>query len=345
MNEIQAAFKGIGLIGAYEIRWLDYKHVLIHLTNEHDLNRLWMRHVWFIANQKMRVFKWSPDFQSEKEFSLVPIWISFPGLHAHLFEKLALLMIAKTVGRLLFVDEATANGSRPSIAWVCVEYDCQKPPLDHIWIVTRDRQTGIVTGGFVQKVEFSKLPAYCTHCSHVGHDFAACIVLGNKLERMGAMRQKPLDSEKLVTGDDKGREKDETRDSEPNGNKRNNLMPSETAEKKREREEKRLILEKKKNPKNKIILSREESTTQNQRWQVVGKACSSGANDMMGTETNLEMAPQHANVPIFNRFQTIIEAENEEQNRMEKQGQTEYVNSNHVGKKFLAGELVNAEER
>ncbi|EOY32167.1 Uncharacterized protein TCM_039745 [Theobroma cacao] len=72
LNEILADFKGVRLVGAYEIRWLDYKHILIHLKNEHDLNRLWTRQVWFIANQKMRVFTWSPNFQSEKESSLAP---------------------------------------------------------------------------------------------------------------------------------------------------------------------------------------------------------------------------------------------------------------------------------
>ncbi|XP_021300513.1 uncharacterized protein LOC110428915, partial [Herrania umbratica] len=190
LNDIRTAFKGIWLSGAFEIRWLDYKHVLIHLTNEHDLNQLWLRQNWFIANQKMRVFKWSLDFQSEKELSFVPVWISFPGLRAHLFEKSTLLMIAKTVGRPFFVVEATANGLWPSVARVCVEYDCQKPPLDQVWIVTRDRRTGYITGGFTQKVEFSKLPPYCTHCCHVGHEISACMVLGNKPQSTGTLRQK-----------------------------------------------------------------------------------------------------------------------------------------------------------
>ncbi|EOY32396.1 Uncharacterized protein TCM_040289 [Theobroma cacao] len=141
LNEIQAAFKGIGLVGAYKIRWLDYKHILIHLTNEHDLNRFWTR-------------------------------------QAHLFQKSALIMIAKIVRRPLFVDEATTNGSRLGITQVCIEYECQKPPMDQVWIVTRDRATKTVIGGFTQKVEFSKLSKYCSHCYHVGHSVSTCMVLG-----------------------------------------------------------------------------------------------------------------------------------------------------------------------
>lgn len=38
MQDIRYAFKAIGLVGAYEIRWLAYKYILIQLSNEHDLN-------------------------------------------------------------------------------------------------------------------------------------------------------------------------------------------------------------------------------------------------------------------------------------------------------------------
>ncbi|EOY32240.1 Uncharacterized protein TCM_039863 [Theobroma cacao] len=122
LQDIQQAFRGIGLLREYEIRWMDYKHVLIHLSNEQDFNHLWVKEQWFILNQKMRVFKWTPDFEAEKELALVPVWISFPNLRAHLYEKSALMLIAKTVGKPLYVDEATTNGSRSSVARVYVEF-------------------------------------------------------------------------------------------------------------------------------------------------------------------------------------------------------------------------------
>ncbi|EOY26126.1 Uncharacterized protein TCM_027547 [Theobroma cacao] len=90
MQEIRDTFIGIGPVGAYEIGWLDYKHILIWLSNEHDLNRIWNL-----------------------------LWISFPNLRAHLYEKSALLVIAKIVGRPLMVDEATANRTRPNMAKYC----------------------------------------------------------------------------------------------------------------------------------------------------------------------------------------------------------------------------------
>ncbi|EOY13938.1 Uncharacterized protein TCM_032793 [Theobroma cacao] len=78
---------------------------------------------------------------------IIPIWISFPNRKTHLYEKLTLLLIAKTIGKPLFIDEATANGSRLSVARVCMEYDCKKDPINQVWIMVKDRVTETITGG------------------------------------------------------------------------------------------------------------------------------------------------------------------------------------------------------
>ncbi|WRX14697.1 Reverse transcriptase domain - like 10 [Theobroma cacao] len=298
MQDIRLAFKGIGLVGAYEIRWLDYKHVLIFLTNEHDFNRVWIRQVWFIANQKMRVFKWSPDFQPEKESSVVPVWISFPNLPAHLHEKSALMMVAKTVGNPLFVDEATANRSRPSVARVCVEYDCQKPPLDHVWIVSRDRKTETMTGGLSQRVEFAKLPEYCRHCCHVGHAITECMVLGNKpvgtkTKKLQQPRseQEPEDctaKQNPQTQEQKTAAKREQREFIPNG-----AIQTDEA--------------------------RISASKQSKVWHAVG---TSGANNSKSGDKVLSES-KLVQTAVSNSFEAIREENMEEQKNPEKQGQTE----------------------
>ncbi|EOY29076.1 Uncharacterized protein TCM_030494 [Theobroma cacao] len=180
LTEIRQSFVSLGLSGVYNIRWMNYKHILIHLSNEQDFNRIWTKQTWFITNQKMRVFKWTPDFETDKESPIVPVWISFPNLKAHLFEKSALLMIAKAIGNPLYIDEATANGTRPSVARVCIEYDCLKPPVDSVWIVVSKRGSEDMSGGYLQKVEFAPMPEYCNHCCHVGHNVSKCLILGSR---------------------------------------------------------------------------------------------------------------------------------------------------------------------
>ncbi|EOY25452.1 Uncharacterized protein TCM_016760 [Theobroma cacao] len=298
LQEIRHAFKGIGLSGAYEIRWMDYKHVLIHLSNEQDFNRVWVKQQWFIVNQKMRVFKWAPDFEAEKESAMVPVWISFPNLKAHLYEKSALLLIAKTVGKPLYVDEATANGSRPSVARVCVEYDCRKQPVEEIWIVIRNRETGAVTGGYSQRVEFARMPDYCGYCSHVGHKENECIVLGTKSKQLGygnlQTRGKDTQARVLPSRTEDG---EKTKSSTEGGKK---------------------TLQKEKNMDKDKTMCAEEPVKLNQRWQAVGRTGTSGVKDGQGREIMPEKDLDDARVQVSNSFQEIPREDEMTQNRMEE---------------------------
>ncbi|EOY06959.1 Uncharacterized protein TCM_021521 [Theobroma cacao] len=343
LNDIRAAFKGIGLVGVYEIRWLDYKHILIHLSNEQDLNRLWMRQAWFIANQKMRVFKWSPDFQPEKESSLVPVWISFPNLRAHLYEKSALLMIAKSVGRPLFVDEATANGTRPSVARVCVEYDCQQPPLEQIWIVSRDRRTGDITGGFQQKVDFAKLPNYCTHCCHVGHSASTCLVMGHRMEKANNSNAQPYTGRKQAENDGKEVANKPTGDlMSCKGTDRKNIEERPTAADTVPGEDVAAAAEKKtKNP------SREVPLKLFPRWQEVGSLDRPAVQVSIDAETVLENEgkEQYSSLNRFTVLGSVEKEENDEQQQMEKQGQKDDENSALERKNLLSGPPVAVADR
>lgn len=45
----------------------------------------------------MRVLKWTIDFVPEKESPVVPVWIGFPNLRHYLYEKSALLTLARSI--------------------------------------------------------------------------------------------------------------------------------------------------------------------------------------------------------------------------------------------------------
>ncbi|EOY21528.1 Uncharacterized protein TCM_013236 [Theobroma cacao] len=127
-----------------------------------------------------------------------------------MYEKSALLLIAKTIGKPLYIDEATATRSRPSVARVCVEYDCRKDPVEQVWIVVKDRVSGTVTGCYMQRVEFSKIPEYCGHCCHVGHAVSTCLVLGNRpanLEKAQVSKTLREDKRKTTKGEADPRQK------------------------------------------------------------------------------------------------------------------------------------------
>ncbi|XP_021300381.1 uncharacterized protein LOC110428790 [Herrania umbratica] len=194
---------------------------------------------------------------------MVPVWISFPNFKAHLYEKFALMFIAKTVGKLLFIDEATTNGSRSSQARVRAEYDCGKAPVDEVWIVVKDRTTKAVKSGYSQRVEFSKMPDYCDHCCHVGHSIWACLVLGNRSDkrRSGELKPSRVSKQPDCTYAHRILKPNEERIIE----KRGRMDWSEHIE-------------------NRKNLGHEEPEKQSLHWQMVRKSTKSGAKNSQGVE-------------------------------------------------------------
>ncbi|KAL2228338.1 UNVERIFIED_CONTAM: hypothetical protein Sindi_1813500 [Sesamum indicum] len=151
---------------------INSKHTLISLSCESDYSRLWLRRIWFLQGFPMRIFKWTPTFTPTQESSVVPIWVCFPELPAHLFRKEALFSVASMVGSPLQIDALTLNKSKLSQARVCVEIDLLKPIIEEF-----DLHINGVT--IVQKVVFEYLPEYCSLCKHVGHKDSDCFSKGN----------------------------------------------------------------------------------------------------------------------------------------------------------------------
>ncbi|KAL0359940.1 UNVERIFIED_CONTAM: hypothetical protein Sradi_3678500 [Sesamum radiatum] len=162
----------LGIKGAFTVSLINNKHALINLTNESDYSRLWMRRIWYLKGFPMRVFKWSPTFTPDQESSVVPIWVSFPDLPAHLFRKDALHTIATFVGTPLQIADSTFSRSMLSRARVCIEIDLLKPLVKELDLQINGRT-------FVQKVEFEQVPQYCSLCKHVGHHDLECYTRGN----------------------------------------------------------------------------------------------------------------------------------------------------------------------
>ncbi|KAL0284275.1 UNVERIFIED_CONTAM: hypothetical protein Sangu_2835900 [Sesamum angustifolium] len=130
------------------------------------------RRIWYLKGFLMRVFKWSPTFTPDQESSIVPVWVSFPELPAHLFHKDAIFSIASIVGTPLQMADTTYNQSKLSRARVCIEIDLLKPLLEEFDIQIQDRK-------IIQKIEYGKIPHYCSLCKHVGHQALECYSKGD----------------------------------------------------------------------------------------------------------------------------------------------------------------------
>ncbi|KAL2243784.1 UNVERIFIED_CONTAM: hypothetical protein Sindi_0496400 [Sesamum indicum] len=163
---------GLGVKGAFTVSMINAKHVLICLSNESDFSYMWLKRIWYIQGFPMQIFKWSPTFTPAQESSLIPVWICFPELPAHLFHKDALFAVANMIGTPLQIDDCTFNQSKLSKARIGIEIDLTKPLVEGFNI-----QINGVT--IHQKVEYEQLPKYCNLCKHVGHDDLECYTMDN----------------------------------------------------------------------------------------------------------------------------------------------------------------------
>ena len=115
----------------------------------------------------MTISKWSLDFTANKEVSIAPVWVSFPGLPLPFFGRNPLMKLASVLGRLMKIDAATGDLRRPSVARVLVEIDVSRAPVKRLWI-------GDEEYGFWQPVEYEKWPAFCSFCERFGHAQQDC---------------------------------------------------------------------------------------------------------------------------------------------------------------------------
>ncbi|KAL0304801.1 UNVERIFIED_CONTAM: hypothetical protein Scaly_3008000 [Sesamum calycinum] len=106
------------------------------------------------------------------ESSIVPLWVNFPELPAHLFKKDALFAVASIIGVPLQLDTLTVNQATLTRARICIEVDLSKPLVEEFDIQ-------IQGATIVQRVEYEQAPTYCNLCKQVGHQAAACYIKAN----------------------------------------------------------------------------------------------------------------------------------------------------------------------
>ncbi|KAL3633900.1 hypothetical protein CASFOL_022662 [Castilleja foliolosa] len=150
------------------ITLIDPRHVLVINENEEDMVIAQSQESHKINTSLYRIFKWSPDFNFNKDSTIVPVWISFPKLPFVLQNQGLLEKLGNTVGKFLRADEKTRNNSNALRPRICVELDVAKDFTTEIW-VGENKDVG-----FWQNVEYEGNNAFCTHCGLLGHMKGIC---------------------------------------------------------------------------------------------------------------------------------------------------------------------------
>ncbi|KAG5606117.1 hypothetical protein H5410_027609 [Solanum commersonii] len=159
------------LIGGVKITHFNSRHIYIDLDNEADHIFVWTKKRMFIAGQSMKLQVWTPTFKPAEETPIVPIWITLPELpwHCHYMDILTPLLYP--IGKALYLDSATMQKTRGSVAKVRVQIDLTKERPQHVWLGFSEKDPNL---GKWQIIEYEDVPSYCIYCKHQGHITTEC---------------------------------------------------------------------------------------------------------------------------------------------------------------------------
>ncbi|KAH0639194.1 hypothetical protein KY285_035780 [Solanum tuberosum] len=159
------------LTGGVKIAHSNSRHIYIDLDNEADHISVWTKQKMYIAGQSMKLQMWTPTFKPAEETPIVPIWITLPELpwHCHYMDILTPLL--SPIGKALYLDSATMQKTRGSVAKVRVQIDITKERPQHVWLGFSEKDLNL---GKWQLIEYEDVPPYCIYCKHQGHVIGEC---------------------------------------------------------------------------------------------------------------------------------------------------------------------------
>ncbi|KAH0669580.1 hypothetical protein KY289_024073 [Solanum tuberosum] len=132
------------LTGGVKIAHFNSRHIYIDLDNEADHISVWTKQKMFIAGHPMKLQVWTPTFKPAEETPIVPIWITLLELPWHCYYMDILTPLLSPIGKALYLDSATMQKTRGSVAKVRVQIDITKERPQHVWLGFSEKYPSLV---------------------------------------------------------------------------------------------------------------------------------------------------------------------------------------------------------
>lgn len=120
------------LIRGVKITHFSARHIYNDLDNEEDNYTIWNKQKMFSEWKIMRIQKLTPTFTPEKETPIVPIWVTHPKLPWHCYNKEFISTLLAPIGKTLYLDAASIQKTRSSVAKVRMQFDITKEIPPHV---------------------------------------------------------------------------------------------------------------------------------------------------------------------------------------------------------------------
>lgn len=91
--------------------------LLFKFSDDGDKKQALKEGPWFVRGNPLVLRTWTLESKFEKDKLLtIPIWVKFPKLALWFWSPTLIDRVASTLGKLLYMDEAIATGSRVDFA-------------------------------------------------------------------------------------------------------------------------------------------------------------------------------------------------------------------------------------
>ena len=119
------------LKGDFSLIDIGCDYYVTRFTNMEDYEHVLTQGPWMLGDNYLVIREWVPNFITEEDhITRLTAWVRIPRLSVEYFNKSFLLeKIGKKIGRVIRVDDTTANVERGQYTRLCVDVDLTKPLL------------------------------------------------------------------------------------------------------------------------------------------------------------------------------------------------------------------------
>ncbi|XP_077217827.1 uncharacterized protein LOC143852323 [Tasmannia lanceolata] len=155
--------------GEFKISALNHGFFLFKFNNSEDCSKILEMGTHSFGGRPQILQRWYLDMPLIKpNLASIPVWVRLPDLHLQFWTQRGIRKIDSGIGKPLYMDTSTAEGSRLLYARFCVEIDVDALPLpDSI-----DLQTPSET--ITQQIEYDQRPSACLCCRDFSLTNANC---------------------------------------------------------------------------------------------------------------------------------------------------------------------------